>query len=128
MNAGDVDALLDLYAEDAGFEDPLGWARLTGRDALRAHFEAVVSARIHVVPGDPVAGQDDAHVLVPITAVMDYLPAGPVFAERGWLTPPPDPETKRIKRDYMLVLRTGTDGLIQEMQAFWGKSDLTLID
>jgi steroid Delta-isomerase len=127
MNAGDVDALLELYAEDVRFEDPAGWARPTGRNALRAHLDAVVSAHVHVLPGDPVAGQDGTHVLVPITAVMDYLPVGPVYAERGWSTPPPDPESARIRCAYMLMLRTGPTGLIHEMKAYWGRSDLTVI-
>ncbi|HET8681320.1 MAG TPA: nuclear transport factor 2 family protein [Micromonosporaceae bacterium] len=124
LSAGDVDGLLELYAEDVSFEDPVGSGRQSGRDALRAHFEKVVEADTREVAGEPVAGQDGLHTLVPITAVMDYLPLGPVFADRGWLAPPPDPRGSRLRRDYVLMLRTGSGGLVEELKAFWGRSDL----
>lgn len=128
VNAGDVDAILELYGDDVAFADPVGGDQRTGRGALRAHFEEAIAAGLREVPGEPVAGQDGAHTLIPITAVMDYLPLGPVFAERGWLVPPAEPAGKRLKRNYMLLLRVDETGLIREAQAFWGKSDLEVID
>jgi steroid delta-isomerase len=74
-----------------------------------------------------VAGQDDVHVLIPVAAIMDYPPKGPDFVERGWLRPPEDPEGKRLKRDSMLMLRTGDAGRIEELKVFWGRSDLEVI-
>jgi steroid delta-isomerase len=127
MNAGDIDGLLELYADDAEFEDPVGWVRQAGRTALRAHLEEIIAANVHEVPGEPVAGQDGAHVLVPVTAVMDYLPKGPAYARRGWLTAPAEPEGKRLAREYMLLIRAGDEGLIREVKAFWGRSDLEII-
>jgi steroid delta-isomerase len=127
MNAGDVDGLLDLYAPEVTFEDPVGWSPQTGRDALRTHFREAVAANTHEAPGEPVAGQDDVHVLIPVTAIMDYLPKGPEFVERGWLRPPEDPEDKRIKRDYMLMIRTDAEGRIEDLKVFWGRSDLEVI-
>jgi steroid delta-isomerase len=124
VNAGDVDGLVALYAEGAGFEDPVGSGRRLGRDALRAHFEQTIAANTREVTGKPVAGQDGMHALVPITAVMDYLPKGPGFAERGWLTPSGGLEPKRLKCEYVLMIRAGADGLIEESRAFWGRSDL----
>jgi len=128
VNSGDVDAILELYSDDAAFADPVGWDRRTGRDALRAHFEKAVAAGLREVPGEPVAGQDGEHTLIPIAAVMDYLPLGPVFAEQGWLVPPADPAGKRLRLTYMRLLRVDETGLIREAQAFWGKSDLEIID
>lgn len=128
MNAADVDGLLELYADEVGFEDPVGSERRTGRAALRAHFAELAEAHIAEVPGEPVAGQDGVHVLMPVTATMDYLPKGPVFAGRGWLTVPDAPETKRITWDYVLMMRAGAGGLIQELQMFWGRSDLGITD
>jgi steroid delta-isomerase len=127
MNAGDVDALVALYADEAGFEDPVGSGRQAGRAALRAHFQRAISANIKEVTGKPVAGQDGKHALVPVTAVMDYLPAGPLFAERGWLTLPAGPEPKRLKREYVLMIRAGDAGLIEESKAFWGRSDIAVM-
>ncbi|MBL1102601.1 nuclear transport factor 2 family protein [Streptomyces coffeae] len=128
MNAADVDGLLELYADEVCFEDPVGSDRRSGRDALRAHFEELVAAEIEEVPGQPVAGQDGVHVLVPVTATMNYLPLGPVFAGRGWLTEPASPENKRITWDYVVMMRAGAGGLIQELQMFWGRSDIGVAD
>jgi steroid delta-isomerase len=126
ITAGDVDGLLDLYADDVAFEDPVGSGRRTGRESLRAHFAESVAAGIVETPGDPVAGQDGVHALVPITAAMDYLPKGPAFAERGWLTAPAEPDGKRLRCEYVLMLRTDTAGRIEELKAFWGRSDITV--
>jgi steroid delta-isomerase len=128
LNAADVDGLLALYADDVTFEDPVGSVGHGGRAALRAHFDQAVAARVHEVAGEPVAAQDGGRALMPVTAVMDYLPRGPVFAERGWLTAPADPGTKRLRCEYLLMIRTGPGGLIREMKAFWGRTDLEVID
>jgi steroid delta-isomerase len=128
ISAGDLDGLLDLYADDVVFEDPVGSGRRTGREALRAHFAESVAAGIAETPGDPVAGQDGVHTLVAVTADMDYLPKGPVFAERGWLTAPGDPDGKRLRCEYVLMLRTDAEGRIEELKAFWGRSDIAVTD
>jgi steroid delta-isomerase len=124
VNAGDVDALLALYGDDVTFADPVGWPAQRGREALRAHFEQSVAGNLQEIPGEPVAGQDGAHTLIPITAAMDYLPLGPVFAGRGWLAPPADPAGKRLRLTYMRLLRVDEAGLIREVQTFWGRSDI----
>lgn len=127
LNAGDVDGLMELYGDRATLENPVGHTPLTGPDAVRAHWKAAVAARIREVAGEPVAGQDGAHVLLPVTAEMDYLPAGPAFAAHGWLTAPAQPASTRLRRTSMLVIRIDKAGLIQELRAFWGKSDLEVI-
>jgi steroid delta-isomerase len=126
FTAGDVDGLLDLYADEVAFEDPVGSGRRTGREALRAHFAEGVAAGIVETPGDPVAGQDGVHALAPISAAMDYLPKGPVFAGRGWIAAPAEPEGRRLRCEYVLMLRTDAEGRIEEMKAFWGRSDITV--
>jgi steroid delta-isomerase len=128
VSAGDVDGLLALYADEVAFEDPVGSGRRKGRDSLRAHFEESVRARVSETPGEPVAGQDGLHALVPITAVMDYLPKGPGFAERGWLTPPDKPAGSRIRCEYVLMIRTTGDGRIAESKAYWGRSDIDVTE
>lgn len=37
---GDVQAIIDLFAEDAYIEDPVGTPRIQGHDALRAFYQA----------------------------------------------------------------------------------------
>jgi steroid delta-isomerase len=127
LNAGDVAGVLELYADDAGFEDPVGAGRQTGREALRAHLESAVAANVKEVAEESVAGQDGAHVLTPVTAVMDYRPRGPLYVERGWLPAPTGPEPTGLRCQYALLLRVGESGLIEDMQAFWGRDDIETV-
>jgi steroid Delta-isomerase len=127
VNDGDVDALLALYTETAGFEDPVGSGQRSGLAALRGHFEQVVAAGTRQVNGKPVAGQDGLHALMPVTAVMDFLPLGPAFAERGWITLPPGAAPRRLRYRYVLMIRTSTGVLIEDSKAFWGRTDIEVI-
>ena len=77
LSAGDIGALLDLYAPDATFEDPVGSGVRSGRTALRAHFESAIAGNVRETVEDSVVGQDGTHVLSRITAVMEYEPRGP---------------------------------------------------
>ncbi|MET9258344.1 nuclear transport factor 2 family protein [Streptomyces sp. NPDC048182] len=127
VNAGDLDALVELYAPDAVVEDPVGVAPVTGHDALRAHYGPLLSARVREEASEPVAGQDGTHVLLQVTSVMDYLPLGPLHAERGWIEAPDRPETARVRRAAMLVMRLDGSGLIRHLTSYWGTSDLTVL-
>ncbi|KAK1178081.1 nuclear transport factor 2 family protein [Streptomyces sp. NBS 14/10] len=126
LSAGDIDALLDLYAEDATYEDPVGAGGGSGREALRAHFESAVAGNVQETVEDTVVGQDGTHVLSRITAVMDYRPRGPVYADRGWVPPPSGAEPAGLRYHYALLLRVGESGLIEDMRAYWGRPDIEL--
>ncbi|MFF1374645.1 nuclear transport factor 2 family protein [Streptomyces sp. NPDC058308] len=127
VNSGDLDAIVELYAPDAVLEDPVGHPPVTGHDALRAHYERLLSARVREEAAEPVAGQDAAHALIQVASVMDYLPMGPLYAERGWLKAPGAPETARIHRTAMLVIRMDASGLVRHLKSYWGTSDLTVL-
>ena len=132
MNAGDVDGLLELYTPDVTFADPVGWPQQTGHAALRAHLESAVAAHVRETPGEPVAGQDGKSVLLPVTSVMDYWPRGPVYVERGWIPAPEQPERPEqpdpggLRCMYVLALRVGEAGLVEDMRAFWGRGDIEI--
>lgn len=89
--------------------------------------EEAVAANIHEAPGEPVAGQDDVHVLIPVAAIMDYLPQGSGLRGARLAERPQEPAGKRLKRESMITLRTDDDGRIAELQVFWGRSDLEVI-
>ena len=39
---GDLEAIIDLYAEDCWIEDPVGAERLSGKEALRAFYQTAI--------------------------------------------------------------------------------------
>ncbi len=40
VTKGDVDGIVELYADDASIEDPIGSDLQTGKDAIRAFYQA----------------------------------------------------------------------------------------
>ncbi|HZN19892.1 MAG TPA: nuclear transport factor 2 family protein [Micromonosporaceae bacterium] len=128
MNAGDVEGVLRLFADGVRYEDPVGSPPVLGREALRSHLAAVIAARVHEVPGTPVAAQDGQHVVVPVTATLDYLPLGPALAAAGMFPPPADPATARLRFRLVSLIRVGPDQLMDNVQVFWGRTDVTVLD
>jgi steroid delta-isomerase len=128
VNAGDIDGLLALYSPDVCFEDPVGAGAKRGHEALRAHAAGAVTSNAVEVAGRAVAAQDGRHAAVPVTATMDYLPLGPVLTRHGVLPAPADPTRRRMRFHFLMVIRAGDDGLIEDMRAYWGASDVALAD
>jgi len=54
LNAGDLDAVVALYADDASVEDPVGAAPQVGRDAIRAFYRRSLSVPLVVALEGPV--------------------------------------------------------------------------
>jgi steroid Delta-isomerase len=127
LNAGNLDSLLELFADDIRFEDPVGSPPVIGRAALRTHFARVIASRIVEEPGVPVPAADGKHVALPITAALDYLPVGPVLAAAGIVDAPANPAARRLRFDLIGVMRVGEDGLMREVRVFWGKNDVTVV-
>lgn len=106
MNAGDVDAVLSLFADDIVFEDPVGIAPIVGRQAVRRHIAWSIGLQAWERPGTPVATMDDRRVAAPVTVTV-RLPAPLTFRIVG-------------------VIEIGEDQLIHKAQAFWGVTDTTV--
>ena len=94
-NAGDAEAISQLYAEDATLEDPIGTAPLRGRDAIRGFYEASVGVVKLSLTGSVRVAAGEA--------------AFPMRADVG-----PDRVIEIID-----VMRFDDDGLIASMRAFW---------
>jgi steroid delta-isomerase len=54
LNAGDLDAVVALYADDASVEDPVGAAPQVGREAIRAFYRRSLSVPLVVALEGPV--------------------------------------------------------------------------
>ncbi len=65
VTKGDVDAIVDLYAEDATIEDPIGSELRAGRDAIREFYQAAAGTITMKRTGPVrVAGDEAATPLV----------------------------------------------------------------
>jgi len=129
VNAADLEGLLALYSPRVRFEDPVGTGQQTGIAALRAHAGAAIECRAFEDAGVPVAAQDGASAAVPVVTTMDYLPWGPNLVRLGFIPAPPEKPGRgtRIRFNYVMAIKVGADGLIAEMQGFWGRSDAVFL-
>jgi steroid delta-isomerase len=62
LNAGDLEAIVALYADDATVEDPVGSAPVAGREAIRAFYARSLATPLQVRLEGPVrvAGRECA--------------------------------------------------------------------
>ncbi|MBW2287474.1 MAG: nuclear transport factor 2 family protein [Deltaproteobacteria bacterium] len=93
----DIDAIVDLYAEDGKIEDPIGSDLHVGRDAIRAFYETAIGA-ITMKQTGPVriAGNEAATPVVvllgsgeqrkalDIISAMVFDEAGKITSMRAW--------------------------------------------
>ncbi|KUN37982.1 nuclear transport factor 2 family protein [Streptomyces longwoodensis] len=131
INEGDVEGLLKLYAEDCSFEDPVGNGKQYGLKALSQRAAAAIFSGAYEDAASPVTAEGGRYAAVPMVSTFNYLPlAGPAMAQTGLLPPepPPDPENKMIRVNIVMVIRVNDDGLVDQMQAFYGRGDATVID
>ncbi|GKQ37967.1 nuclear transport factor 2 family protein [Streptomyces sp. A012304] len=111
MNAGDADKVLELFAPDVVFEDPVGSGEQVGLEALRAHItRALVDDRARERPGTPVAAHDGETVVLPATVELR-----------------PRSYPKRIEISIIGIVRVGEDGLVRELRALWGDTDMKVL-
>ena len=54
VTAGDVDAIMDLYADEPAVEDPVGSPVKVGRDAVRAFYEGTTNVSLKLSRIGPV--------------------------------------------------------------------------
>jgi len=60
LTKGDVDAIVDFYAEDATIEDPIGSDLHAGREAIRAFYAAAAGTVIMKRSGPICVADDEA--------------------------------------------------------------------
>lgn len=58
LNAGDLDAIVALYADDASVEDPVGSAPKVGIEAIRAFYARITAIPLQVTLDDEVRVAD----------------------------------------------------------------------
>ncbi|AZI35571.1 delta(5)-3-ketosteroid isomerase [Caenibius tardaugens NBRC 16725] len=102
-SAGDVDAILALFADDAVVRDPANAPEHRGKSALRAFFEAGIEAS-----GGPIAMTLEGNVRIAgnegaAAYIVRTINSSPVF-----------------RVDTLDVMTFNEQGLIAQMIAYWG--------
>lgn len=108
VTAGDKDAWLALFADDAVVADPVGPSMFDesgkghhGREGISAFWDKTIGnvERFEFVIRDSHAAGDE---VANVGTITTYLPGG-----------------YRVDTDGVFVYRVGEDGLITSMRAFW---------
>ena len=107
MTAGDVDGVVALMSEDVRFIDPAGSAPRIGREVVRTFLRAGLEA---------VGGIIEMHAEGAVRVASCYG-AVAVRVRTPCATP-------AIELDSLDVIRFGDDGLITELVAYWGLSNI----
>lgn len=98
VTKADIDAIVELYAEDAQIEDPIGSELHIGRDGVRKFYEASIGAVAMKQTGPVrVAGNEAA------TPVVVLIGEG----------------EGRMALDIISAMVFDDDGKIQSMRAWW---------
>ena len=98
VTKGDVDGILELYAENATIEDPIGSDLHVGREAVRAFYKASAGTITMKRTGPVrVAGNEAA---TPLVVLMG-------------------PEGEQQALDIISVMKFNDDGKIESMRAYW---------
>lgn len=100
VTKGDVDGILELYAEDAWIEDPIGSDLHEGIDAIRKFYEAAAGTIVMKLTGPIRVAAGEA--------------ATPLVVLIG-----PEGSPDRQALDIISVMKFREDGKIQSMRAFW---------
>ncbi len=111
LNAGDLDGVVEMFAEDGRIEDPLGQPPAVGHDALRRFFEVTIKqGDIRDRVGPMVAAHDGRSIAVSVTADMINVQ---------------DPDGGRVEVEAIMTFQVDGRGRITEARTFWGASDVT---
>lgn len=111
VNAGDVDAICELFSPEARIEDPIGSEPVVGEVAVRAYYRRLVEDyQTQDSPGDPTGSQDNSHTAVSLKAVVNN---------------PMAPAGGRLAVNVVCVFRFGSDDLIESLVSYWGMTDIS---
>ena len=100
----DVEAILDLYADDATVEDPVGTESRSGKDALRSFYTGAVTGVVEAaLTGQPRVAGDE--VAFPFQVIAGQPGEG-------------------IQINIIDVFRFNAEGKVDLMRAFWGSNNV----
>lgn len=104
LNASDLDAIVDLFAEDATVEDPVGTEPRRGRAAIRAFYAGSVQLALQVELEGPVRAVADS-------AAFPFRVSFTMNGQRTTIQP-------------VDVFRFDEAGRVTEMRAYFGPANI----
>lgn len=108
LNAGDLEGVLALYADDATVEDPVGSTVQHGKDAISAFYaQAIVSGAKLTIVGPQRGSAGNAAAMALDVEVM--MPGAP-----------------KMLIGVIETMRFDESGKVVAMQAHWGPEDMTI--
>jgi steroid delta-isomerase len=107
VDAGDIDAIVALYAQDATVEDPVGQAPLHGIDAITRFYRQGLGAM-----------KVSATRTGPVRATLNGCGAMPFRVDMEWGGQP-------CSLHVIDVMEFDAEGKIRSMKAFWGEVNVT---
>jgi steroid Delta-isomerase len=102
FEAGDAEAVLGLFADDAVVEDPYGNPPMVGKDAFREFFTNAVGAGAKLVLDTPIRGSHGNGAAMAFTIEVPGMTIKAIDA-----------------------MTFGDDGKISSMRAFYGPGDIS---
>jgi steroid delta-isomerase len=107
VDAGDIDGILALYAEDATVEDPVGQAPLHGIDAIaRFYRQGLGAMKVSATQTGPVRATSNGCGAIPFRVDMEW--GG-------------QPSSLHV----IDVMEFDAEGKIRSMKAYWSEVNVT---
>lgn len=108
LNAGDLEGVLALYADDATLEDPVGSTVQHGKDAIRAFYAQAIASNAKLTIIGPQRGSagNFAAMALQVEVTMPGMPKMLVGA--------------------IETMHFDESGKVVEMRAFWGPEDMSV--
>jgi steroid delta-isomerase len=107
VDAGDIDAIVALYAEDATVEDPVGQPPIQGLIAIERFYREGLGA-----------SNVSAILTGPVRATLNGCGAMPFRVDMEWAGQP-------CSLNVIDVMEFDGDGKIRSMKAYWSEANLT---
>ena len=104
LTEGNLDAIVDLYAQEAQIEDPIGTDLVVGHDAIRAFYKGALAGIKKAELSGPVRlAANEAAFPFEITIAAGEAP---------------------MYMDIIDVFRFNDEGKVCSMRAFWGQENM----
>lgn len=109
LNAGDLEGVLALYADDATVEDPVGADVRRGAAEIRAFYEIAIASGAKLTIVGPQSGSSSDYAAMPL--IVDLA----------------QPDLPKMRLNVIETMRFNAAGKVAEMRAYWGNEDMSMV-